>query len=123
MVRTHSLPSLVKQESGSDRTRTVSLDGVEINEEDVFSQWSTQLKQSISDDAITKQASSTSADSKSIWKQIFSKAVKPKADDEALKQQWSDLDKDQPPSNHRFHGASTGVKRTCPFYKKIPGKM
>ena len=122
MVRTNSLPSLIKQESESDRTRTVSLDGIDISEEDVFSQWNAQLKQSISDDAITKQASSTSADSKSIWKQIFSKAVKPKAEDDALQQQWSELDKDQPPSHHRFHRPSPAVKRTCPFYKKIPGR-
>jgi hypothetical protein len=103
---------MIKNEITIDRTRTVSLDGIDINEEEVFSQWNEE-----------SNSSSTTADSKSIWKQIFSKSVKSKPLDDELKEQWSELDKNQPSNHYRFNGPATGIKKTCPFYKKIPGKI
>ncbi|CAF0996744.1 unnamed protein product [Adineta steineri] len=124
LVRTVSSPSIVKTETVTvtDRTRTVSLDGIDIDEEELFSQWNDQLNTSASA-TTTTQATTKTVDSKSVWKQIFGKPVKPKpiVDDEELKEQWSQLDKEQPPGNHRFYNPPAGVKRTCPFYKKIPG--
>jgi adenine specific DNA methylase Mod len=69
------------------------------------------------------QPSSTITDSKSIWKQIFSKSIKAKPVEDELKEQWSELDKNQPSNHYRFNKPTSGVKRTCPFYKKIPGKI
>ncbi|CAF0912611.1 unnamed protein product [Adineta steineri] len=124
LVRTVSSPSIIKAETVTvtDRTRTVSLDGIDIDEEELFSQWNDQLNTS-SSATTTTQATTKTVDSKSVWKQIFGKPVKPKpiVDDDELKEQWSQLDKEQPPSNHRFYNPPAGVKRTCPFYKKIPG--
>lgn len=39
-----------------------------------------------------------------------------------MKEQWSTLDKEQSSNYSRFSTSTPGVKRTCPFYKKIPGK-
>jgi len=103
----------MKKEITIDRTRTISLDGIDIDEEKVFSQWNDELDNS----------SSTIADSKSIWKQIFSKSVKSIPIDDELKEKWSELDKDQSSNHNRFNRPTAGVKRTCPFYKKIPGKL
>ncbi len=123
LVRTVSSPSIIKKEITIERTRTVSLDGIDINEDEVFSQWNDELSNSSSVNTTTTQTSSTIVDSKSIWKQIFSKSVKSKPIDDELKEQWSQLDKNQPSNHYRFNGATSGVKRTCPFYKKIPGKL
>jgi hypothetical protein len=112
LIRTVSSPSIIKKEITIDRTRTVSLDGIDIDEEEVFSQWNEE----------SNSSSSTLVDSKSIWKQIFSKSVKSKPIDEELKEQWAELDKDQPLNHYRFNRPPAGVQRTCPFYKKIPGK-
>ncbi|CAF1942530.1 unnamed protein product [Rotaria magnacalcarata] len=111
LVRTVSSPSIVKNDISNDPSRTVSFDGAVINEEDVFSQWNEE----------SSTSSSTAVNSKSIWKEIFSKSVKSKPVDDELKQEWSALDKDQPSNHYRFNAAPVGVKRTCPFYKKIPG--
>lgn len=113
LIRTVSSPSLIKQEITIDRTRTVSLDGIDINEDEVFSQWNDDLNTS----------SSSNVDSKSIWKQIFNKPVKSKPVDDELKEQWSQLDKDQPSNHYGYNKPANGVKRTCPFYKQIPGKI
>ncbi|CAF3345622.1 unnamed protein product [Rotaria sp. Silwood1] len=121
LVRTVSSPSSIKQEITIDQTRTVSLDGIDIDEEEVFSQWNDESNSSLSVNTITTQTSSTSVDSKSIWKQIFSKSIKSKPVDDELKQQWSELDKDQSSNYYRFNTPTAAVKRTCPFYKKIPG--
>ncbi len=123
LIRTVSSPSIIKKEITVDRTRTVSLDGIDIDEDEVFSQWNDELSNSSSVSTTNIQTSSTITDSKSIWKQIFSKPVKSKSTDDELKGQWSELDKDQSSNHYRFNGATAGVKRTCPFYKKIPGKL
>ncbi len=117
LVRTVSSPAIIKKEITIDRTRTVSLDGIDIDEEEVFSQWSS------SSDSTTAQTLSNNPDSKSLWKQIFSKPVQTKSVDDDLKAQWSELDKNQSSDHYRFNKPAPGVKRTCPFYKKIPGRM
>ena len=99
-----------------DRTRTVSLDGMDINEEEIFSQWKND-----ENNFSVAQTSPNKVDSKSIWKQIFSKSTKDKSADDDLKAQWTDLDKNPSSDHNRFNKLPTGVKRTCPFYKKIPG--
>lgn len=113
LIRTVSSPALIKQEIVMDQTRTMSLDGIDIDEEDIFSQWK--------EDASNAQTSPNKIDSKSIWKQIFSKSSKEKSPDDDLKAQWTDLDKDPSSDHNRFNKLPAGVKRTCPFYKKIPG--
>lgn len=102
-------------------SRTVSFEKVEITEE-AFSQCSEESCSSSSSNTNITQTPSTTADSKSIWKQIFSKPVKPKAINDEMKEQWSTLDKEQSSNYSRFSTSTPGVKRTCPFYKKIPGK-
>jgi hypothetical protein len=57
-----------------------------------------------------------------MWKQIFSKPAQTKTVDDELKAQWSELDQGQSSEHHRFNKPAPGVKRTCPFYKKIPSK-
>lgn len=103
--------------------QTVSLEGEEINEDDVFSQWNDQCDTPSPTEPAPAQKNLTTAESKSIWKQIFSKPAKVNTDDDQLKQQWSELDKDQPTNSHRFQSHSSQGQRTCPFYKKIPGNI
>ncbi|CAF0917142.1 unnamed protein product [Rotaria sordida] len=121
LLRTVSSPSIIKKETTINQTRTVSFDGVDINEEEIFSQWNDESNSSLSVDTTTIQTPSTIFDSKSIWKQIFSKSIKAKPIDDELKEQWSELDKDQPSNHYRFNASAAPIKRTCPFYKKIPG--
>ncbi|CAF2337398.1 unnamed protein product [Rotaria sp. Silwood2] len=121
LVRTVSSPSSLKKEITINQTRTVSLDGVDINEDEVFSQWNDESNSSLSVNTTIIETSSTIVDSKSIWKQIFSKSIKSKPINDELKQQWSELDKDQSSNHHRFNAPAIAIKRTCPFYKKIPG--
>ena len=117
IVRTGSLPFIHKTEPEPSRTRTVSLDGDDINVDDVFSQWNDQSSNGMT----TVEKPATTEESKSMWKQIFSKPMKSKlANDDDLKEQWAEIDKDHPSTNHRFQST---VQRTCPFYKKIPGKI
>ena len=124
LIRTVSSPSIIKKEETVDRTRTVSLDGIDIDEEEVFSQWNEELNNSSSVNTTNTQASSALVDNKSVWKQIFNKPVKAKPVDDELKEQWSELDKDQSSNHYRFNRSTNWrTKRTCPFYKKIPGKI
>lgn len=124
LVRTASLPFVQKIEPKMEpeRTRTVSFDGADIDENDLFSQWNDQSTTSSSNDSNKTEKPVSTVESKSIWKQIFSKPAKTPSMDEDLKQQWSTLDKEQPANNHRFHSTTSTSQRICPFYKKIPGK-
>ena len=105
-----------------DPTRTVSLDGIDIDEEDIFSQWKNEANSSAIESSVA-QTSPNKVDSKSIWKQIFSKPAKDKSPDDELKSQWTELDKDPSSDYNRFNKLPPGVKRICPFYKKIPGNV
>ena len=99
---------------------------MDINADELFSQWNDQSNSDSGLGTNTAQlspSSLSSAESKSIWKQIFSRPAKSKPVNDELKEQWSELDKDQSSStHHRFSRPSPNVARTCPFYKKIPGK-
>ncbi|CAF0727805.1 unnamed protein product [Adineta ricciae] len=118
LVRTTSLPTVIKKESITEKTDTVSLEGFDIDANEIFSQWTDELSNTSS-----TTPTKPTVDSKSIWKQIFNKPVKSKADDQELKEQWSKLDKEQPTggNHHGFRGSTSDMKRNCPFYKKIPG--
>lgn len=95
---------------------------MDINEDEIFSQWKNETN-SLTTDSSAAQTSPNNIDSKSIWKQIFSKPVKEKSMDDDLKSQWTELDKDPSSDHNRYNKLPSGVKRTCPFYKKIPGNV
>ncbi|UJR33500.1 hypothetical protein I4U23_020945 [Adineta vaga] len=121
LVRTVSSPAIHQEELVNNVTRTVSLDGFDMDANEIFSQWSDEVTNTSTIDQTSTQTKTT-INSKSIWKQIFNKPVKSKVDDNELKEQWSELDKNQSTNHqHRYYGSTSETKRTCPFYKKIPG--
>jgi hypothetical protein len=118
LVRTVSLPLTVKTELDQACQTRSSLDKIPMNENDQSSCCSSM-------DTRVDGISSTTVNSKSIWKQIFSRSKNEQPMDKDLKQQWSQVDQDHGSTiKHRFFGSSSSaMKRECPFYKKIPGKI